>query len=144
MGIKDRAINAPDELLTLAARLTIDEVQREPDLLLAIKRAVDANRQAGQFLLTGSANLLLMRAVSESLAGRAAYVRLWPITRREQLGLGVAGIWSALLNREHREWKAVIDDQSVTYESWTALARRGGYPTPALELNTDARTANLV
>lgn len=137
LGTMDRARNAPDELLTLAARVTIDEVQREPDLLLAIKRAVDANRQPGQFLLTGSANLLLMRAVSESLAGRASYVTLWPMTRREQLGLGTAGIWSALLDSEHIEWKRVIDAQSVTYESWMDLAKRGGYPTPALELNTD-------
>jgi hypothetical protein len=52
--------------------VTLDEVQREPDLLRAVKRAIDRRRRPGQFLLTGSANLLLMRQVSESLAGRAS------------------------------------------------------------------------
>jgi AAA domain len=54
------------------------EVQREPDRLRAVKRAIDRRRQPGQFLLTGSANLLLMRRVSESLAGRASSLTLWP------------------------------------------------------------------
>lgn len=45
-------------------------------------------RRPGQFLLTGSTNLLLMKSVSESLAGRASYLTLWPMTRREQRGLG--------------------------------------------------------
>ena len=66
-----------------SAPVTLDEVQREPDLLLAVKRAIDRSRRPGQFLLTGSANLLLMRGVSESLAGRASYLTLWPMTRRE-------------------------------------------------------------
>ena len=61
-------------------------MQREPDLLRAVKRAIDRNRRAGRFLLTGSANLLLMRGVSESLAGRASYLTLWPMARREQRG----------------------------------------------------------
>ena len=54
-------------------RLVDDEVQREPGLLTAVKRAIDRDRRPGRFLLTGSANLLLMRQVSESLAGRASY-----------------------------------------------------------------------
>ena len=64
--------------------VTIDEIQREPDLLLAVKREVDRKRKPGRFLLTGSANQPLMNRVSESLAGRASYVTLWPMTRREQ------------------------------------------------------------
>jgi uncharacterized protein len=68
--------------------VTLDEVQREPELLRAVKRAIDRDRKPGRFLLTGSANLLLMRQVSESLAGRASYLTLWPMTRREQRGLG--------------------------------------------------------
>ena len=59
-------------------------MQQEPSLLSAVKRAIDRDRKAGRFLLTGSANLLLMRQVSESLAGRASYLTLWPLTRREQ------------------------------------------------------------
>jgi predicted AAA+ superfamily ATPase len=57
-----------------------------------------ARRAPGRFLLTGSANLLLMRRVSESLAGRASYLTLWPMTRREQRGLGRCGMWEELLS----------------------------------------------
>jgi len=79
----ERARSAPDALVTGAKRVTIDEVQRSPELLLAIKRSVDRERTRGRFLLTGSADLLLMKRVSESLAGRAAVLRLLPLTWRE-------------------------------------------------------------
>ena len=70
---------------TLAGRepLIIDEAQKAPEIFPAIKRAVDADRRRGMFVLSGSANLLLMRAVSESLAGRALYLYLGPLTQRE-------------------------------------------------------------
>jgi len=60
-----------------------------------VKRAIDLDRRPGRFLLTGSANLLLMNRVSESLAGRASYLVLRPMTRREQRGDGRGG-WRAL------------------------------------------------
>ena len=132
-----QARDAPDQLVRRAPRLTLDEVQRSPDLLLAIKRAVDEDRVAGRFLLTGSANLLLMRTVSESLAGRAIYLTLWPLTRREQLGLGRAGRWSALLSAAPSDWLHVLADDDAPQEDWRELARRGGYPPPALELSDD-------
>ena len=77
LDTRERARMESDDLVRTAPRLTVDEVQREPDLLLAVKRAVDADRprQNGRFVLTGSANLLLMHRVSESLAGRATYVK---------------------------------------------------------------------
>jgi len=61
----------------------IDEVQRAPDLLLAIKRVVDASDARGQFLLTGSANVLTARAVADALPGRVEYVNLWPLSQGE-------------------------------------------------------------
>ena len=69
----ERAEKQPDGLLESSLPLTIDEVQRSPSLLLAIKRQVDRRRVPGRFLLTGSANLALLHRVSESLAGRAIY-----------------------------------------------------------------------
>lgn len=64
--------------------VTIDEVQRAPDLLRAIKISVDRNRRYGRFLLTGSANILLVPMVSESLAGRMEVVVLHPLTEAEK------------------------------------------------------------
>jgi predicted AAA+ superfamily ATPase len=63
---------------------TIDEVQKCPELLMAIKQEVDRDRQPGRFLLSGSANLLLLKNITDSLAGRAIYLTLHPFTRREK------------------------------------------------------------
>jgi predicted AAA+ superfamily ATPase len=64
----------------------IDEVQRAPDLLLAIKRAVDRDATPGRFLLTGSANLLTAHKVKDALTGRMETVRLWPLAQSEIQG----------------------------------------------------------
>ncbi|MFZ5788952.1 MAG: ATP-binding protein, partial [Acidobacteriota bacterium] len=96
----------------------------------------DERRAPGRFLLTGSANLLLMRHVSESLAGRAAYLTLWPMTRRERMGLGRCGLWDELLAAKDREWPVLLAAQDLEPDDWRAVARRGGFPTPALHLKS--------
>jgi uncharacterized protein len=141
LDVLDLARRDPEALVGGAGPVTLDEVQREPDLLLAVKRAIDRNRRPGQFLLTGSANLLLMRGVSESLAGRASHLTLWPMTRREQLGLGRCGMWEELLSAEDSAWPEVLAGSEPGPEDWKALARRGGFPTPALEMKTAADRA---
>jgi uncharacterized protein len=73
----------PAGLLRGIGKATIDEVQRAPDLLRAIKRAVDEERRPGRFLLTGSANLLTVPRVAESLAGRMEIVTLLPLAQAE-------------------------------------------------------------
>lgn len=65
----------------------IDEVQKYPPLLNAIKHAVDSSGRTKRFLLSGSSNLLLMKEVTESLAGRALYIDLLPLAYGEQLGI---------------------------------------------------------
>ena len=134
----------PEALLAGREPLTLDEVQREPQLLRAVKRAIDRDRRPGRYLLTGSANLLLMRQVSESLAGRASYLTLWPMTRREQLGLGRCGLWEELLAAPEAQWRELLMDPGASpkpTEDWPALAARGGFPTPALQLNTPGERA---
>jgi predicted AAA+ superfamily ATPase len=66
-------------------RASIDEVQRAPELLRAIKRTVDQDRRPGRFLLTGSADLLALPRVSESLAGRMEVITLLPLAHSELL-----------------------------------------------------------
>jgi predicted AAA+ superfamily ATPase len=68
----------------MPGRVTIDEIQRVPELLLTIKRQVDSNRQSGRFLLTGSANLLQMPRLADSLAGRMECLHLHPFTEAEK------------------------------------------------------------
>ncbi len=78
------ARSSPESLLETPAIL--DEVQRCPDLLMALKQRVDAERSPGRFILSGSANLALLGRITETLAGRAGYFTLHPMTRREQRG----------------------------------------------------------
>ena len=127
----------PEALVGGRIPITLDEVQREPNLLLSIKREIDRERSPGRFLLTGSANLLLMQRVSETLAGRASYINLWPMTRREQLGLAACGAWEILIGESEDRWMDILSGQSTPSEDWSRLARRGGFPTPALELKED-------
>ncbi len=136
IDVLDLARRDPEVLLGGNEPVILDEVQREPSLLVAIKRAIDRRRRLGHFLLTGSANLLLMHRVSESLAGRASYLSLWPMTRREQLGLGLGGIWEQLLDTPDEQWPDLLAAQSCEPEDWRALARRGGMPPTALQLKT--------
>jgi uncharacterized protein len=138
LDVLDAAQHDPEVLVGGPGPVTLDEVQRAPELLRAVKRAIDRDRKAGRFLLTGSANLLLMRQVSESLAGRASYLTLWPMTRREQRGLGRCGLWDELHNTPDAEWREMLGGEKDSAEDWRMLARRGGFPTPALDLTTAA------
>ena len=133
----------PESILNTDQDLTLDEVQRLPNLLIDIKRILDQNRRRGQFLLTGSANLLVKRDVSESLAGRASYLTLWPMTRREKLGTGSCGIWGELVLNKKGNWLDLIVEQQEgeflpeEVHDWREVIRKGGYPIPALELKDE-------
>ena len=107
----------------LPPRVILDEVQRVPDLFRAIKRSVDAERQPGRFLLTGSANALVLPIVSESLAGRMEVLSLSPFSQGE--------IES---HREHFVDACFAKDfnpGNYRDSGWPALTERivqGGYP----------------
>lgn len=79
----EAAKSDPDGFVNTDEPLTIDEAQRCPEVLIAIKKRVDKKRQPGQFLLSGSANFALLKGMSESLAGRAVYFTLHPMSVRE-------------------------------------------------------------
>lgn len=138
LDLLEQARDDPEDLIARGDRIALDEIQRAPELMLAVKRAVDRRRQKGRFLLTGSANLLVMRSVADSLAGRAGYLTLWPMTRREQLGLGRAGLWDELIAAPDDAWLDVLERQTAMPEEWRSAVARGGYPTPALELSSRA------
>ncbi len=88
-GLLAAALADPAGFVAMGERpLVIDEVQRagEP-LVRAIKVAVDEDRSPGQFVLTGSSNFLTVPTISESLAGRAGFVEVWPFTQGELAGV---------------------------------------------------------
>jgi len=81
--VRARAIEDPRGFLGQADRLILDEIQRLPELLSYIQVLVDEDDRPGRFVLTGSQNLLLMSSVSQTLAGRAAFLRLYPLSLSE-------------------------------------------------------------
>lgn len=84
LTLKQAAENDPHGFVKHSKRtLIIDEVQRVPDLLPAIKKVVDENTRTGQYLLTGSANIQALPGVQESLAGRITKLRLRPLSQGE-------------------------------------------------------------
>lgn len=83
------ALGDPDGFVAgLRRPVVIDEIQRAPALMLAIKVVVDRDLRPGQFVITGSANLLTQRGVADALPGRAEYLRLWPFAQSELRGSG--------------------------------------------------------
>lgn len=119
----------------LSDHVILDEVQRIPELMPAIKASVDRNRKPGRFLLTGSANLLLLPSVQESLAGRVEVLHLYPLTelekqRNERLLLKdfLAGTISP----------QIIGEQSVIKGVAEAVCQ-GGYPEPLARSSGRAR-----
>ncbi|UCD22988.1 MAG: AAA family ATPase, partial [Gemmatimonadota bacterium] len=134
LDVYEQARMAPDDLVLRGRRLTVDEVQRSPDLLLAIKRAVDEDRVPGRFVVTGSANLLLLHRISDTLAGRAQYLSLRPLTRLELLGMGETGCWEVFFQTAPPDWEDALQDRLGPRQDWMDLARRGGYPTAAYHM----------
>ena len=103
---------------------TIDEVQRVPELALAIKAAVDADRRPGQFLLTGSAGILSLPRLADSLAGRMELHTLWPLSQGELSGVRESFIDRMFTTGPHA-------DGSTPSLSEAAMIDRlclGGYP----------------
>lgn len=78
------ALSDPVTFIEDLDRAAIDEVQRAPELVLAIKASVDEDRRPGRFLLTGSANLLTIGTIKDSLAGRVEFVPLYPLSVSER------------------------------------------------------------
>lgn len=124
---------APDELVRRGPRLLIEEAQRYTALAAALCRAVDERPEPGRFLLTATADPAGMSELTSALGGRASYLRSWPLTRGEQLGLGVAGLWGDLFDTPAAEWYDLLLEVGGEPEEWWALARSGGFPARVLD-----------
>lgn len=142
LDTRAQALSDPEGLVARADRMAIDEVQRAPDLLIAIKRAIDNDRRPGRFVLTGSADLLSVKKVQESLSGRAAYVSLWPMTHGEGMGFGRAGRWGELFDAPSKDWRELLlSDRERPSADWRDVVQRSHYPpvlTSAMTLDQQA------
>ena len=123
-GVLAAATNDPQGFIAgLEGTAVIDEIQKVPQLFPAIKMSVDHDRRPGRFLLTGSANVLMLPKLSESLAGRMEIITLRPLSQGEQAGrcdnfvdrLMKGGRWRSPANPDSR--KQLVD-----------RVCKGGYP----------------
>ncbi len=119
----------------LPPQVTLDEVQRIPELMPAIKAEVDRKRNPGRFLLTGSANLLLLPKVKESLAGRVEILHLHPLTEQEKHRQTTSFLSKLLLNQITAR---VTGEQKAISGVVEALCS-GGYPEPNTRSEVRAR-----
>ena len=103
-------------------RAVIDEIQRAPQLLLAIKKSVDEDRRPGRFLLTGSANLMALPLVADSLAGRMETLSLLPLSQTEIEGHSANWIDQAFAGQ------LLKTDSLALGDALTDRVLRGGYP----------------
>jgi predicted AAA+ superfamily ATPase len=110
-------------IATLDTPVAIDEVQRVPELMTEIKLRVDRDNTPGQFAITGSANLLEMKQVKDSLAGRAEYLRLHPFSRGELLGRRESFIADLAKGEFPR-----VSDAPVGRSAYAEMLATGGYP----------------
>jgi len=139
--VRDVAQSDPAALFIGREQITLDEIQRQPELLLTIKADVDRRRQPGRFLLTGSANLLLMERVADTLAGRAVYFSLPPLTWAEIEERGYGRTLDMLIEQE------TIDQVVQALPAGVPVPNRplpeaiwaGGYPVPALDADAGFR-----
>lgn len=135
MGATGRSYITLDDQTALAAaqadptgfvrgldRAIIDEVQRAPDLLLAIKKSVDEDYRPGRFLLTGSANVLTLPRVADSLAGRIETIRMLPLARAEIEGRTPTFLERLFQGRIQSCREAILGEDLVR------LVLSGGFP----------------
>ena len=120
--VLDAARSDPVGFVRGLDRAIIDEVQRAPGLMLALKESVDADRRPGRFLLTGSANLMLLPRVADSLAGRMEVMRLFPLAQCEIRGVNSGFLSAAFAGEVPHVAEAMVGQDLVT----AVLA--GGYP----------------
>ena len=124
----------PAGLIREIDRAVIDEVQRAPELLLAIKESVDRDTRPGRFLLTGSANLMTLPRVADSLAGRMETVRMMPLAQSEIFGRGPSQFLSALFAGQPPITGPVLIAQELIQ-----LVLAGGYPEALTRRNGGRR-----
>jgi len=139
-AVLDAALRDPDGFVRgLPTPVVIDEVQRAPDLMRAIKRIIDRHRKSGEYLLTGSANIMTLSSVSETLAGRVVLHTLYPFCWPELLERPSPTILEDLFEvATSRELVRRLSKPPAS-DYRAQITRRilvGGYPPPAL-MNSD-------
>jgi predicted AAA+ superfamily ATPase len=126
---REAATSDPEGFLEHGGLMVIDEVQRVPDLWLAMKAVVDSDPRPGRFLLTGSARLLALSSLPDALPGRTETIELWPLSQGEIDGLP-DGFVDAVFSRgaELIHDPDAPETPRIDRAEYFERAARGGYP----------------
>lgn len=137
LATRTEAEHDPDAFVRRSPRMVIDEFQRVPALLPALKTAVGQDKQKvhGRFILTGSVSPNYSERLSEVFGDRAANLTMEPLTQRELDGKAAAGHWGILFDQAFSSWKSALANQNSRPRDWHAAVRRGGLPYAALHLD---------
>ena len=130
--VLDVARSDPTGFVRGLDRAIIDEIQRVPDLLLAIKRTVDEDYSPGRFLLTGSANVMVLPKVADSLAGRLETIHMLPLARAEVEGKAPTFLARLFEGKFQSVKEAIVGDDLMR------LTLLGGFPE-AIDRSTERR-----
>jgi hypothetical protein len=113
----------PTSFVAGSERLAIDEIQRAPDLMLAIKQVVDRDQSRGRFLITGSANIITHPRIADALPGRVDYLTLWPFSQGE-----LAERVPTFLEKAFAGDLPGLEDPPVGRAGYADIVVRGGFP----------------
>jgi predicted AAA+ superfamily ATPase len=117
------AAQDPASFVRLAARMIVDEIQRDPELLLSIKSLVDEIPTPGRFLLTGSARVLGLRDLPDTLTGRMHTIELWPLSQGE-----IDGTRERFVDLAFDRGPDLQHESAVTRDEYIERVTRGGFP----------------
>jgi predicted AAA+ superfamily ATPase len=114
--------------------MVIDEIQRVPELLLAIKEQVDADPRPGRYLLTGSARVLGLRGLPDALPGRTETIELWPFSQGE-----IDGNADRFVDAVFEQGEGLTHESAITRQDYAERIVRGGFPEALARTNPRRR-----
>lgn len=114
--------------------LIIDEAQRAPEIFLPIKVDVDENRKPGRYLLTGSANPLLVPNLGDGLTGRMGICNMWPLSQGEILGRKESLLKSLFGNEQWKAGYSMLSQNEII-----EILMKGGFPNVVVAKSSEER-----
>lgn len=131
---RQAALEDPDGFVDFPELMVIDEIQRTPDLLLSIKARVDADPRPGQYLLTGSARVLGLRSLPDTLIGRMETIELWPFSQGE-----IDGTPDRFIDAVFAEGDRLRHNSTTSRAEYADRLLRGGFPEAVARSNDRRR-----
>jgi predicted AAA+ superfamily ATPase len=131
---RQAAINDPDGFVDFPELMVIDEIQRAPELLLSIKAQADEDPRPGRYLLTGSARVLGLRALPDTLIGRMQTIELWPFSQGE-----IDGTPDAFIDAVFTHGDRLRHNSAVPRADYAERIVRGGFPEAVARTNDRRR-----